>query len=225
MLGWMQRMRDDERERTRTNHFLLRALEEEKREGQRIATVARTVALVVIALFLPFLNPGRGVLYYEAFILVFMAIGWAQLRVAQVGRSRTELALIFLDLALLTFIASCRARSPRRACRRPSATASMRSSISSSSSPRARSPIPGGPSGRSRTGSRVLWLAGLLGVVFLGHGTPRSARCRNGLAGYPTSSSARSERSADPVAHPGDIVFVLVAGILGSRAGARTSCC
>ena len=101
MLGWMRRMRDDERERTSTNPFLLRALEEEKRDGQRIATIARTVALIVIALFLPFVNPGIGFLYYEAFLLLFMVIGWAQLKVAQVGRSRTELALIFLDLAVL----------------------------------------------------------------------------------------------------------------------------
>ena len=58
----------------------------------------------MIALLLPFLNPTVGVLYYEAFMVAFVAIGWAQLRFARVGRSGTELALIFLDLALLTFV-------------------------------------------------------------------------------------------------------------------------
>ena len=80
LFGWMQRMREDERERTRTNPFLLSAMEEEKREGQRIATGARMVALVVIGLFLPFINPTIEVLYYEAFIVVLMVIGWAQQR-------------------------------------------------------------------------------------------------------------------------------------------------
>ena len=102
--GWMQRIREQEEESSQTNQFVLRALEEDKREGQRIATIARTVALAVIALLLPFLNPTIGVLYYEAFMVGFVAIGWAQLRFAKVGRSGTELALIFLDLAMLTFV-------------------------------------------------------------------------------------------------------------------------
>ena len=67
--GWMQRVREQEEERSQTNQFVLRALEEDKREGQRIATIARTVALAVIALLLPFLNPTIGVLYYEAFMI------------------------------------------------------------------------------------------------------------------------------------------------------------
>ena len=102
--GWMRRIREREEESSQTNQFVLRALEEDKREGQRIATIARTVALAVIALLLPFLNPTIGVLYYEAFMVGFVAIGWAQLRFAKVGRSGTELALIFLDLAMLTFV-------------------------------------------------------------------------------------------------------------------------
>jgi adenylate cyclase len=104
LFGLMRRIRDRADERSPTNQFVLRALEEDKREGQRIATIARTVALGVIALLLPFLNPTVAVLYYEAFMVAFVAIGWAQLRFARVGRSGTELALIFLDLALLTFV-------------------------------------------------------------------------------------------------------------------------
>lgn len=104
LFGWLRSMRAEEDEPSRSNQFVLRALEEEKREGQRIATIARTVALAVIALLLPFLNPTVGVLYYEAFLIGFVVIGWAQLRVAKVGRSGTELALIFLELVMLTFV-------------------------------------------------------------------------------------------------------------------------
>ena len=35
---------------------------------------------------------------------LFAVIGWAQLKVGKVGRSRPELFLIFCDLALLTFL-------------------------------------------------------------------------------------------------------------------------
>ncbi|BCH31099.1 hypothetical protein MesoLjLc_30290 [Mesorhizobium sp. L-8-10] len=104
LLGWIRRIREQREQRSHTNRFVLQALEEDKREGQRIATVARTVALTVVALLLPFLNPAIEVLYYEAFVLGFIVIGWAQLRIAKVGRSGAELALIFLELALLTFI-------------------------------------------------------------------------------------------------------------------------
>src|SRR5262245_44732626 len=86
LLGLLRRMRDRADERSPTNQFVLQALEEDKREGQRIATIARTVALAVIALLLPFLNPRIDVLYYEAFMVAFVAIGWAQLRFARVGR-------------------------------------------------------------------------------------------------------------------------------------------
>lgn len=105
LFGWVRRMRErQEEQRSHSNRFVLQALEEDKREGQRIATIARTVALAVVALLLPFLNPTIGVLYYEAFVVGFIAIGWAQLRVATVGRSRTELALILLELVMLTFV-------------------------------------------------------------------------------------------------------------------------
>ena len=98
------RLRRQEAEGTGANQYLMDALEQEKHEGQRIATIARTIALGVIAVLLPYVNPNIGVLYYEAFLIIFIALGWAQFRVARVGRSGLELALIFADLALLTFI-------------------------------------------------------------------------------------------------------------------------
>ena len=86
------------------NPHLARALEVEKMEGQRIATCARIAALAVVAVLLVFINPRLEVLYYEALLLLFVLIGIAQLRAARVGQSRTELALIFADLLLLTLI-------------------------------------------------------------------------------------------------------------------------
>ncbi len=99
---WTTRM--DEERRARSNIFLLKALEEDKREGQRIATWARTLALGVVAVLLVYVNPRMEVLYYQASLLLFVVIGFAQLRAARVGQSRRELALIFADLLLLTLV-------------------------------------------------------------------------------------------------------------------------
>lgn len=86
-----------------TNKFLLEALTTDKRNGLRLAVRARWVALGVIALLLPYLNFTWSVLYYEALLAGFALIGWAQLRAGRVGQSRQELALIFCDLAFMTF--------------------------------------------------------------------------------------------------------------------------
>jgi adenylate cyclase len=219
LLGWMQRMREEERERTRMNPFVLRALEEEKREGQRIATSARMVALVVIALFLPFLNPTIEVLYYEAFIVVLMVIGWAQQRVATVGRSRAELALIFLELALLTFIAVV-------------------------PSPIDQEGIPTAFNYRFETfiyffvilaaatlayswrtlwaiGTWValLWVAGLCGVLFLGQeNVALGEAAQSAFAGYPDLVRVLDPNTAQiPLRIQEIIVFVIVTAMLGLR--------
>ncbi|WP_246660311.1 adenylate/guanylate cyclase domain-containing protein [Rhizobium sp. FKL33] len=84
------------------NRHLAEALHDEKMEGQRIATWARTWTLAVVGLLLIFVNPRLEVLYYEALLILFVVIGVAQLRVARVGQSRQELALIVADLLLLT---------------------------------------------------------------------------------------------------------------------------
>ncbi len=93
-----------EQEAAATNPHMMKALSENKRQGQVLAIKARWVSLAVIAVFIPFNNPNWGALYYEALLLAFAVLGWAQLKAAQVGQSRTELFLIFLDLALLTII-------------------------------------------------------------------------------------------------------------------------
>ncbi len=86
------------------NRYLLQALREDKRQGQRLAVLARWIALVIIGLYLPFLNPNWEVLYYEVMLLGFALNGWIQLRVARVGVSRVELLLLFVDVALMTFV-------------------------------------------------------------------------------------------------------------------------
>ncbi|MBM3508697.1 MAG: adenylate/guanylate cyclase domain-containing protein [Alphaproteobacteria bacterium] len=87
--------------RAARNPHLQAALVEDKRIGMAIAVWARTAALVVIALMLPFVNPRWEVLFYEALVGAFVALGWWQLRVARVGQSRAELLLIIADLLLL----------------------------------------------------------------------------------------------------------------------------
>jgi adenylate cyclase len=105
----MTRRHDEEQ--ARANPLLAEALAREKHQGQRQATIARTVALGIIALLIPFLNLfydnlyfSYGTLYYEGLIAAFVATGFLQLHFARVGRSRIELALIVFDLALLTYI-------------------------------------------------------------------------------------------------------------------------
>ena len=85
--------------------FAEAALADSKREGLWLAVRARWVALAVIALTLPIMNPHWDVIYYVVSLGLFAVIGWAQLKVGKAGVSRPELFLMFCDLALLTFIA------------------------------------------------------------------------------------------------------------------------
>lgn len=86
------------------NAFAETALEGAKREGLLIAVRARWVALAIIAVILPIINPNWDVLYYYAPVALLALIGWAQLQVGRVGQSRAELLLIFCDLALMTLV-------------------------------------------------------------------------------------------------------------------------
>jgi len=88
-----------------TAKFAEAALAQSKREGLLLAVRARWVALALIAVTLPIINPNRDVIYYILMLGVFAAIGWAQLQVGSAGRSMRELFLMFCDLALMTFIA------------------------------------------------------------------------------------------------------------------------
>ncbi|MCW5737903.1 MAG: adenylate/guanylate cyclase domain-containing protein [Enhydrobacter sp.] len=93
--------RVEEEQAARQNPFLAEAFLKEKLEGQRIAAWARTGALLASGVLITFQNASWSVLYFHGLLLVFIALGWAQLRYATVGQSRIELALILADLALL----------------------------------------------------------------------------------------------------------------------------
>ncbi|MEM9106270.1 MAG: adenylate/guanylate cyclase domain-containing protein [Pseudomonadota bacterium] len=84
------------------NRFAEAALEQHKREGMELAVKARWIAMAVIAIMLPFTNFSFEIIYYEFLILVFILIGWAQLRVARVGQSWAELGLLWCDMMLMT---------------------------------------------------------------------------------------------------------------------------
>ena len=111
LLGWIpafleygRRSRREEEEKAKTNVHLQQALTEEKLTGQRIAVWARSIAIIISGFVLAYVNPRPEVLYYEAFMLAFLALGWLQLRYARVGQSRMELFLIQADLLLLAFV-------------------------------------------------------------------------------------------------------------------------
>lgn len=87
-----------------TNAFAEKALEGAKRDGLLIAVRARWIALAIIAVLLPIVNPNWDVIYYYLPLALFALIGWAQLRIGRVGQSRPELVLIFCDLALMTLV-------------------------------------------------------------------------------------------------------------------------
>jgi adenylate cyclase len=101
----LPRARSRRETETETVQFAQAALAAAKQEGLQLAVRARYVALPVIACLLPIINPAWEQLYYLVLLGLFALIGWAQIRVGRVGVSRPELALLFCDLALLTFIA------------------------------------------------------------------------------------------------------------------------
>ena len=93
---------DEQHLEAQKNPHLMRALEDNKRQGQIFAVRSRWVALVIIGVLLVYLIPQWPVLYYEAILVIFALLGWAQLKAATVGENRWELFLITLDLVFLT---------------------------------------------------------------------------------------------------------------------------
>ena len=101
----LQRARSRRDTEAETVQFAQAALAAAKQEGLWLAVRARYIALAVIACLLPILYPSWEQLYYVVMLGLFALIGWGQVRVGRVGVSRAELALLFCDLALLTFVA------------------------------------------------------------------------------------------------------------------------
>ncbi len=87
------------------NHHAQQALEQHKREGMELAVKVRIIAMMVIIVMLFFISPWPLFLYYQGLCLLFILNGLAQQRVAKVGRSRAELALILADIVLMVFTA------------------------------------------------------------------------------------------------------------------------
>lgn len=78
------------------------ALARNKQQGMDLAFRARTIALLITAALLVFLNPNWDVLWYQGLLLLLILVGYLQRRVGRVGQSRVELLLIFMDLSLMT---------------------------------------------------------------------------------------------------------------------------
>ncbi len=84
------------------NKYTEAALEKHKREGLVLAVRARWIAMGLTGILLIFLNPQLEVLWYHFILLLICANGWLIRKAGQVGQSRTELLLIFVDLLIMT---------------------------------------------------------------------------------------------------------------------------
>lgn len=84
------------------SQYAAAALEAHKREGLELAVRARWIAMAVISVFLVAVSPTWDVLYYHGILLLLCLNGWLIQRYGQVGRSRVELLLIFMDLLIMT---------------------------------------------------------------------------------------------------------------------------
>ncbi len=83
------------------NKYTEAVLARHKKEGLALAIRARWVAMALFAVFMVYLNPHWQVLYYHAILGLLAGNGWLIWRAGRVGRSRVELALIFIDLAIM----------------------------------------------------------------------------------------------------------------------------
>ncbi len=79
---------------------------DEELEGLRLATRGRVISLSVVAVLLFLLAPPPEVFYYHGALVLFVAIGLADYRVARTswGRPWHRFVFIALDFALMTFI-------------------------------------------------------------------------------------------------------------------------
>jgi adenylate cyclase len=81
------------------------AIASEELDGLRFAFLARTVAVVAVALWLPYIVPAPRVLYYLAFVAAFFVLGLVPylLRRHRFGRA-IKLAFTLLDVILVTVV-------------------------------------------------------------------------------------------------------------------------
>jgi adenylate cyclase len=106
LLPRVLRSSQEESARAEQDRFLRAALEDELKIGQRISGVARTTAVLIIAVLLPFLNRTWGVLYYEALLVLFLAFGWVRQALMRRGVVIREIWLILPEILLLLYVAA-----------------------------------------------------------------------------------------------------------------------
>ncbi|OIQ28420.1 MAG: guanylate cyclase [Alphaproteobacteria bacterium MedPE-SWcel] len=87
--------------------YIREALEEHKRHGVEMAVLARWIFMPIVALFLLLAYPHYSQLYYVGLLGLLCINGFFIRRLARVGRSRAEVALIMLDLVLMTIGMVC----------------------------------------------------------------------------------------------------------------------
>ena len=215
----MREMRSAEEEQAKSNPFLAQALENEKREGHRLAVISRTIALGLVFVLLPFLNPRPNVIYYEVAVLLFIGLGWLQYKVSSVGYSKAELLLIFADVGLLTLLFTI--PNPFLAQDIPSALVYRFDSFIYFFIILAVGTL--AYSWRTvwaiGTWVALLWLAGFLGNMWLGYKIPElSAAAAEAFSGYQIVGEELDPNSIQlPVRFQEIVVFLIVAGILAIK--------
>lgn len=95
-------LQETEKSDSPESQYVMQALEAHKREGLELAVKARWIAMSIFMVFILFVNPEFEVIYHLLIMGLLCLNGWFMRRVGRVGRSRTELFLIFVDLFLMT---------------------------------------------------------------------------------------------------------------------------
>ncbi|MCP4818212.1 MAG: adenylate/guanylate cyclase domain-containing protein [Shimia sp.] len=91
-----------EEETAREDRYTEAVLERHKREGLELAVKARWIAMAIVGVFLLFVAPMPAVLYHEFILILLCVNGYFIRRAGRVGRSKSELFLIFIDLLIMT---------------------------------------------------------------------------------------------------------------------------
>ncbi len=84
------------------NQYTRQTLERHKRQGLDLALRARWATMAAVAVLLILLRPHWDMAYYVGILGLLSLNGWFQRRAGRIGRSRLELALIALDLLMMT---------------------------------------------------------------------------------------------------------------------------
>ena len=192
--------------------------------GHRIAIIARTVAFAAVGILLPFLNPNLNVLYYEAFLLLFIALGWLQLRMAKVGYSKSELGMIILDLCLLTLLLTL--PNPFLGEDIPTAFVYRFDAFIYFFIFLALSTL--AYSWRTIWGIGIwvasLWLIGFLGVSWLGHTIPSlSEATQIAFQGFPLIAEELDPNSVRPTIRVQEMVVILIVAAILTVKGWRSN--